>query len=742
MATPHLKTTSSAPAPRKLLHTGATPASRVRLLGANGQAIQPKKPLTAPPAAKPTPPAPDQTEDSDKAVAARQAEAAAQQQAEEARKKAEAEAAQKQAEEEAEAARLAQEEYERQLEEYNRQLEEYNRQMAALKAEEEARAAAEAKAAAEAAAAAVAAEKAAAALSPAEATSAPAASAKASPAKAAAKPSLKPAGVRLTPSSKPSAAKPAAAKPATAKPATTKASAGTLAAKPSAHKAPTAAPSPEAKAAPEAADASASTHTASRELSEEELAARDAYLAKLQAAAAKPPVWKRLPFWLFVGGLLIIAGVCGSIVVQSRAEAEAKLKHQDYVNKLLRRAQDINQKGIETMDDARSKNVDIVCSKSDADCLLEVVVDPFIKDEKGHNVYGGNPEGVAQLACLLLGLASEQDPSIDKQIFSTLSRDCTRIKPTLYRWLIQRMAVSNNKGINSKFKKLADSVAKKKWNKRAEVLSYIWEAMGLRVTEKDIPAIVELLGDPDIDGRLANTLASCLDNILLLMDDEEKKREVGDKIFEVLPEKYRSSLMGSLASACSPKALAFYKERAKNPKNWKTDKAFFGNYGSDDIIPYLQELKASAAGDEKAIKHIDDAIRSVVGLDRERTDEEAAKLLSLVFDKIQMDTSDWQMIINKTDPDAADFVGENSPEYQSLMERRKELEECRQQKLMLIHTLGRMHDRAWVVNLLEKYKKDTDADISIAAKEAREKVTQNTAADKSMKAKYKSRDKN
>jgi len=747
MATPHLKTTSSAPAPRKLLHTGAAPASRVRLLGANGQAIQPKKPLTAPPAAKPAPPAPDTTEDSDKAAAeaARQAEATAQRQAEEARRQAEAEAARKQAE--AEAARLAQEEYERQMEEYNRQMEEYNRQMAALKAEEEARAAAEAKAAAEAAAAAVAAEKAAAALSPAEVASAPAASDKAAPArtapaKASAKPVLKSAGVRLTPSSKPAAAKPAAAKPATARPAMAKPAAGIPAVKPSAHKVPTDTPAPEAEAAPEAPDASASPHTGSRELSEEELAARDAYLARLQAAAAKPPVWKRLPFWLFVGGLIVIAGVCGSIVVQSQAEAKAKLEHQEYVNKLLRRAQDINQKGIETMDDARAKNVDIVCSKSDADCLLEVVVNPFVKDEKGHNVYGGNPEGVAQLACLLLGLASEQDPSIDKQIFSTLSRDCTRIKPTLYRWLIQRMAVSNNKGINSKFKKLADSVAKKKWNKRAEVLSYIWEAMGLRVTEKDIPAIVELLGDPDIDGRLANTLASCLDNILLLMDDEDRKREVGDKIFDVLPEKYRSSLMGSLASACSPKALAFYKERAKDPKNWKVDKAFFGNYGNDDIIPYLQELKASAAGDEKAIRHIDDAIRSVVGLDRERTDEEAAKLLNLVFDKIQMDTSDWQTIINKTDPDAAGFVGEGSPEYQSLMDRRKELEECRQQKLMLIHTLGRMHDRAWVVNLLEKYKKDADADIAIAAKEAREKVTQNAAADKSMKAKYKSRDKN
>lgn len=704
MATPHLKTTSSAPAPRKLLHTGAATAHRVHLLGANGQAIQPKKkPLTSPQASPSTPP-----------VAKEEDEAArhAQEEAEAARLKAEAEAA--------EAARLAQEEYERQMEEYNRQMEEYNKQMAALKAEEEARAAAEAQAAAEAAAAAAAAEQ--------------AATEQATPAEAAPTPT-KPAAVKAT--SKP-APKSAHARLTVAKPTPGKAKLSAPKAASSPKATPPAAAHETPPEEPEGAPAPSPEPSA---LSEEELNARDAYLARLQAAAAKPPVWKRLPFWLFVGGLIVIAGVCGSVVVQSRAEAEAKLAHQDYVNKLLRRAQDINKKGIETMDDARAKNVDIVCSRSDAESLLEVVVNPFIKDEKGRNVYGGNPEGVAQLACLLLGLASEQDPGIDKLIFKTLSEDCTRIKPSLYRWLIQRMAVSDNKGINTKFKKLADAVAKQKWNKRAEVLSYIWEAMGLRVTEKDIPTIVALLGDPDIDGRLASTLAGCLDNILILMDDEDKKREVGDQIFDALPEKYRSSLIGSLASSCSPKALAYYKERAKDPKNWKVDKLFFGNYGSDDIIPYLQELKASAAGDEKNAKHIDDAIRSVVGLDRDRTDEEADKLLHLVFDKIDLDTSDWQNIINKTDPDAADFVGESSPEYAKLMERRKALEECRQQKLMLIHTLGRMHDRPWVVHLLEKYKKDADADISIAAKEARENVTKNAAEDKSMRARYKSRDK-
>ncbi|MBR1979580.1 MAG: hypothetical protein IJ985_08795 [Akkermansia sp.] len=691
MATPQLKTTGAAPAPRRLLNTGAAPKKQVKLMGSNGQAIQPKKPALKTPAADtapqptavaPTPaPAPAPEEDM-------QAKAAAEAAAAE-------EAARIAAEEEA--ARLAQEEYERQMEEYNRQMEEYNRQMEEYNRQQAAAAAAEAT------------------VEPIEEAPAPAVEETPAPAPAAT-PKAKPAN-------KLNVAKPALKAAASNKPATAKPKA---AAKP----APAATPSeaPEGEIPEEGPTA------------EDEAKAQALYeLAQAQQKRGLFGIsWLTMPVACGIIGLAALGVICGSLIIKANAEAAAKQAHMDYTNKLLKRAQDINKQGIESIADAKTKGVTIVCSKEDAQYLLDVVVDPFVRDEKGKYVFGGNPEGVAQLACLLLGLASEQDPGIDALIFRTLDTKCTKIKPTLYRWLVQRMAVSNNKGINVKFKKLADSVAKQQWMQRAEVLSYIWEAMGLRVTKKDIPTILGLLKDPDIDKKLAGTLAGCLDNILIFMDDEEEKKQVGDEIFDKLPEQYRDAMLNTFGRACSPKALAYYKERAADKKNWRNDHVFFANYANDDIIPYLQELKEQAGDDEKNAKYIDRAIGGVFAQDRDRTDEEAEALIKVVFDKIDGDISKRPELVAKTDEYSADYVGEG-PELDKLKEELKDLDETYNQRVRLINTLKGMHDRPWVLKVLSKYEKDDDPEIANAAADAKAQVKENTAADAHMRKKYQTR---
>lgn len=707
MAAPVLKTTAVS-APRRVLRTsGVVPTTKPKLKGADGKPIQAKTPKPAPASAPVPEPAPAAVkaaeEAAEEAAAAKAAEEAAHAQAE-----AEARAA-----EEA-AAKAAEEEYQRQMEEYNRQMEEYNRQMAALEAE---------KAAARAAAAA---------------------------AKVADAPASEPVGAKLAPQTvKPVAkhvVKPAGAKPAL-KPAGAKLA--SKAAKPAAKHAPT----PLAgETSAEKGEAAGGQEAEPPEMSEAERSALDAMRTAMLLEASKPPIWKTPKFYIGAGILVAIIGVCSVLIIQDRAEKEAAKAYETRVNTVLKRAVTINQKGIETLADAQTKNVDIVCSKDDAQCLLNIVVDPFFKNSRGQNVLGGNPEGVAQQACLLLGIASEKYPEIDRMIFKTLTEECNNptFKPSLFSWLVQRMTISNNKGINKKLKKLARAAAKKdllkgsetaKWKKKGEVLAAIWEAIGLRVTPKDIPEIIELLKDDACESRLVTVLANCLDNIVLMIDDPEEKAKVGDQIFEALPKNHRNMMAGTLAHACSQKALAYFKERARDPKNWRVDAAFFGNYYSDDIIPFLQELKSKAAGDAKKEKTIDRCIKSVVGQNRPRSIEEADKLIAMVFDKINEDTSDWAHIIDKTDPDGVNFIGKDNPEYEKLMERRNALEQCRSQKMMLINTLSGMHSHEWVVNLLDKYKKDPDTDIANDAARAREKVDENTANDKALRASYKARDK-
>lgn len=463
-------------------------------------------------------------------------------------------------------------------------------------------------------------------------------------------------------------------------------------------------------------------------MDEAQLSARDAYLQQLQTMAEKKPFHKTPIFYIALGSLVALGIGCFIYVKNVNAERNARKAKIEATNAILKRAFEINKMQIETMDDAKAKNFTVVCSKEDAQCLLNMVVDPFAKDEYGRPAYGGAPKQTAQLACLLLALASEMDPSIDNLIFSTLDKNAPRMDADIFRTLIQRMAISNNKGINSKFRKLADSVASKpKWNKKATVLSYIWESMGLRVSEKDIPDIVSLLKSDDLDDQLAGALSQCLQNIIMMEDDLQKKQELGDTIFATLPEKHLFKMQGALGRACSPKALEHFKSVAENPDKLRDVEFFFANYYSDDIIPYLVELRTKAeeaveaAGDDKAalrkaqsnLNSAEHMLSSVVGQNRDRDSAKAQELINMVFDKLN--------------------VAEDASE--------EDLDTSYKQKMALVRALAGMHDHPWVLEQLNKLYEDPDGEISMAANKAIEAVKKNAADDALMKAKYKSRDK-
>lgn len=694
MATPKLKTNAAPAAPRRsLVSSGTAPATRVKLKGSDGKAIQPKSKLAAPAAEKTKTPAPAAEKASapevknDTAAAEAAAKAAAE---------AEAAAAAKAAEEEA--ARQAQAEYERQMEEYNRQMEEYNRQMAEYQA---AQAAAEAAAVAEAESPenAVAVEQAAA-----EAVEAAQELETAEPAPAAKVKSSRPAGkTGALVSGKP---------------------AGTTGPK-----------KKKKKAAPEL--------TPEEEAAEAEAAARDAYLAELERQAAAVPVWKKLPFIIGCGVLLLSAGVCTWYVINENAKQERIERHRAYIKTLLLRAQDINQKGVDTLADAKAKGVDITCTRKDAKALMEVIVDPYVKSETGSNLYGKDPiKTVGYTSCLLLGLAAESDPEICKYIFDIVGKKCDKIDSGLFRWLMQRIAVAGNNEVNVYLRKLAADVdAKPQWGGKTRALAAVWECIGLRVGKSDVPELIALLSNENTDKQLAHTLSICLDNILRMMDDSEKaeKASIGNQIFEGLNEKLREDCCTIMAKACSDKALAHYKSELSDKSKWNNvNLTFISYWGDDEILDYVLELQEMAKGSKDHEDDIKLVISTVFRQNRERSDADAEKILNLFCEAPFADTSKVQDLINKSDPDSALFIGEG-PELDKIMEERKTLEQSRKDKLSIIKNLASLRDFKWVVNLLNRYSKDADSDVALAAKHALDKVKENTAADMEARETYKSR---
>ena len=673
---------------------------------------------------------------------------------EEARRKAEEEEARKKAEEEA---RLKAEAARKQAE--------AAAELAKKKAEAAAAELALKQAEAEAAAAAAAALEAAA-TTPAPATEPEPAKAPAEQPAEAKKPALKPAGagIALKPATagagklKPAGApKPAGiAKPATtakpvgiAKPAATAKPAGiakpAAAAKPAATKLP---PSPPAEADPvatpadaePAADPVAGMVEAMREVDE-------SYVNQLRAEAEKKPIYKSKAFIICLAGIAIFGGICGYLIMKSNAEKDAKREQNAKTMAILRRAQEINKQGVDTLADAKAKKINVKCTPDEVQFLMNIIVNPAMKDEKGKAMFGGHPEGVAQLACMLVAIAAEDNDTTSKYVFDRLDKDAAQIKPNLYKWLVHRLAGTNIKGINSKLHKLATAVSKqgddKTFTKRGEILSIIWEGMGLRVTEKDIKPIIQLLREPKVDGGLKRTLIGCLDNIVVLTDDKDKKAELGDRLFSELPKDMRSDAILIFAKSCSPKATEYYKGRATDPKNWRTDGQFFSNYGNDDILPVVEEMRTAAVGDEKNTKIANDILRGLFSQNHDRTPEMAKKMLSLVpgFDKVDMDTSDWDELNWKTDPSSAEFVGEDSPQYAELVQKRDEIKASRDQKLALVNILSFMYDHPWVVQYLEKYAAEQDIELSGAAKKGLEKTKNNRAEYAAMLSKYRSRDK-
>lgn len=732
MAAPQLKKTAVAAPSRRLLNSGVIPTTQVRLKGIGGQVIKPKAPTppakpdeapaapaaepTPAPAAEPTPapaaePTPAPAAEPTPAPAAEPTPApAAEPTPDEEPSAATAPAEEAPAEEDAAAAQAMSdyeremEEYNRQMEEYNRQMEEYNRQMAAM-------------AAAEAAAAASTPEPTPEPVPADDITSIPeqveAPTPVAAPAPVAAptpkvklpKPGLKVGGLKK------------------------KAPAAAPAADPAALTAP----------APERAEEPAAEEGTSDLASE--------YLEQLQMQAKRKPIWTSKLFLIALGGLVLAGGLSAYLIIQKKAKDAIIAANNEKVMSVLRRAQAINRDNIETLADAIAKGVNVKFTPEEVNFLIDIVVNPKMKDQFGNPMFGeteSSTDGAAQLAVLAISLACEENAKHCKVTFDRLEKEAPQIKPSLYRWLLQRLAGTNIKGINSKFRKLADSLSKKKFKTCRELTACVWESMVLRVTEKDVPDLIKQLEQPELGDKLELALLNCLARIVERTEDPDKKAEMGDRIYDALStDAMRINASEALGISCSPKALEFFKKRAEKPENLRTDADFFANYGSDDILPFLVELRDKVAGDKKVAGTAQSIITRLFCQDRERTDEQVRAFLAAIpaYDKVDMDMSDWNEVNEQTDPDAGTFIGENNPKYPALKKRRDDMEAARKQQFAFVKQLSGMADSKWVVSYLERFIKSSDSQLSHEARNALEKASKNGEFRREQAEKFKSRDK-
>lgn len=548
--------------------------------------------------------------------------------------------------------------------------------------------------------------------------------AKATPAAAAPKPKLAmPGAAHAKPSPLPGSPKPAAV--AAAAPETTAAPKPKLSLPPRATQ-------PAAGPASLAAEATAATEDTNggAELTEEEQLARDAYYAKLRQQAEQTPIYKKKGVLIAIGCSLLFVGGLAAIVVHNRMEVAEKEAFRQSVNKLLRVSQEIAKNQVQTLAQAKAKNIDLKqISMANADILLNAIHNPA-----DHGGMGG-----AQNAAVFLGIMAEADERIQNKLFADLAKNADTINPTLFNWMLQRLSVTGIDSVKDKLLKLSDKIAKKPGSaNQKKAIASIWEVLALHVDEKDVPRILDLLKNPKTDDSVTKALANSLMAVVTHVKNPGNLPALGDQIFEAVPADRRKLVGDVLAYSRSPKALAHFKNELKDQKKWAVTMPLLGLWGDDSVFGYLKEkLEEAKKGDPRyrLPTHVEDAIRNLLNKDRDRPVELADQMIAVVFDKIGADTSDYATVRDKTDEDGVAFVGKNSDELPKLQARRRELDAIRRQKLQFVNMLGNMQNHKWVTTWLDKMSKDPDEDLQIEVKASRKKVAANTkkAAEKATK---------
>ena len=120
---------------------------------------------------------------------------------------------------------------------------------------------------------------------------------------------------------------------------------------------------------------------------------------------------------------------------------------------------------------------------------------------------------------------------------------------------------------------------------------------------------------------------------------------------------------------------------------------------------------------------------------RQEAEKEAMQLLQVCFGNPFPDTSRGQELINKIE--GVNALPEGSPGRLEAEKQFKQIEEDRKTKIAILNTLAGIHDHPWVLELLDRYSKDPDAEISRRAKSITKKVKENRENDEANKSRRK-----
>lgn len=451
------------------------------------------------------------------------------------------------------------------------------------------------------------------------------------------------------------------------------------------------------------------------EMTDAEAQQRQAYLEKLQAAANKKPFHKTPAFFIGLGiiGSILIGG---SLVAYFRnADTAAQQAETARLDAILKRAtaiskpdkktvqaavkkgsisaedgERITKYGVSTLAEAKAVGADVSLTEEEANSIIYIVLHFDERTEHGHNRFGKDPKGTAKMACVLLGIAAENNNKICDTVFKTLADNATEMDSDLLRFLLNRLTKADIPKLRSKLNSLAKPLNAKD---HGEVLAVIWDYKSRVCSEKDVDVIIDLLKqDKQPDKLLAAIRQYIVTLYKVKVHEEDKKAQIGEKIFAAI--KSNDELLGTqhmmriLGMSCSTSAKAYYLKKLENKKDWRKYSYFLGQWHNDDIIPEIIALRDGCdendAKDKKNAEMMDTAIMMVLTQNRDRDTDKAKELLRLAYDSFDEDTSGIQALLDYVDNEN----NKSAADYQEKVDEYNRLEKILNQKKRVIKRLS------------------------------------------------------
>lgn len=232
-------------------------------------------------------------------------------------------------------------------------------------------------------------------------------------------------------------------------------------------------------------------------------------------------------------------------------------------------------------------------------------------------------------AAHLVSIMAQMDDNIARQVVEDMKKNVGRYSKEKYSMMVTLLAKSSSPAMRDMLKDLYASISesknKKIQDKQAVVLKYMRFAMKL----EDLDDVMKILQKKDASPDL---ISSAFRTARYLIDEAPpaKRKALSSKLLQYqknMPEENVKMLYKLLARTGDPKVLDMMEKSYKeDPKKALAIITAWGDWNTDDAVPYLFKAWKDESLHERVRSQAHDSILRVLSVDRDRDDNATLKL--------------------------------------------------------------------------------------------------------------------